>query len=54
MPLIKQISRRTLLAGVALLPLASACSATKKSSATPATSAVTQDAPLVTVYKSPT
>lgn len=50
MPPIHQISRRTFLVGVALLPLATACGAARTSTALPAT----QDGPLITVYKSPT
>jgi len=43
------ISRRTLLAGVVFLPLATACNRSKAGRSLPA-----QSGPLITVYKSPT
>lgn len=50
MPLIHPMPRRTFLAGVMLLPLATACGASSTSRPLPAT----QAGPLITVYKSPT
>ena len=44
----RAISRRTLLAGLALLPLATACNGHQKSTLGP------QDGLAITVYKSPT
>lgn len=54
MPPIRQISRRAILVGLALLPLSTACGSTNSQPAAGAVTASNQDGPQIMVYKSPT
>lgn len=51
---IKPIPRRAFLAGVALLPLATACGARSTQRTTNGAASGAQDGPQIVVYKSPT